>query len=162
MDSIILGNGVSIYKETLISNGSFYNCEVNTTENVYLDGQDLVQLPVRFGTVKGYFSCSNNKLTSLEGAPRETSSSFYCDGNKLTSLEGVHKIIKKINGTFNCKYNFIKSGGIGLLLIEGLTEIDSELRVFEIIEKYLGQGKRGLLACQEELIENNFEEYAKL
>ena len=42
------------------------------------------------GTIyNGSFNCANNKLTSLEGAPREVGGSFYCYNNNLTSLEGL-------------------------------------------------------------------------
>ena len=43
---------------------------------------------VKFGKIDGHFNCSNNELTSLEGAPRYVVKSFDCSNNKLTSLEG--------------------------------------------------------------------------
>jgi len=43
---------------------------------------------VKFGNIDGHFNCSNNELTSLEGAPRYVEKSFDCSNNKLTSLEG--------------------------------------------------------------------------
>jgi hypothetical protein len=44
-------------------------------------------------TVKGFFSCSQNQLTSLEGAP-QTVGSFYCHNNKLTTLEGAPRTVE--------------------------------------------------------------------
>ena len=163
--------------------GEYYTGEVNVIGNVNLYDQELVELPVKFGEVNGYFSCDFNKLKSLEGAPHTVGDSFDCSNNQLTSLEstphtlgniyvcnnnyltslvGIHKLIKKINGTMYVGNNPIRSGGIGLILIEGLTEIDSELPALRIINKYLGQGKKGLLLCQDELIEAGYEEYARL
>lgn len=42
----------------------------------------------------GHFSCSNNHLTSLEGAPEEVRGHFACSDNKLTSLEGAPKVLR--------------------------------------------------------------------
>ena len=44
------------------------------------------QLGIR--KVNGWFNCSNNKLTSLEGCPEEVGRNFWCDNNNLTSIEG--------------------------------------------------------------------------
>jgi hypothetical protein len=40
---------------------------------------------------EGYFGCSYNQLTSLEGSPKEVGGSFDCSYNQLTSLEGSPK-----------------------------------------------------------------------
>jgi hypothetical protein len=141
--------------------GRYYTGEVNVTGPVNLTDTKLTKLPVQFGTVGSYFYCDENQLTSLKGAPRAVDG-FYCDENKLTSLEDIHKIFKRINGRFTCRENSIKSGGIGLLLIEGLTSISADQPAFEIIQKYLGQGKKGVLLCQDELIDAGYEEFAKL
>jgi hypothetical protein len=53
-------------------------------------------------TINGYFSCSNNNLTSLVGAPQEVSGNFYCSYNKLTTLEGAPQ---KVGGSFYCFSN---------------------------------------------------------
>jgi hypothetical protein len=170
--------------------GEYYTGVVNVTGDVDLFNEKLLKLPVKFGTVvgrwsnrysdfdcsnnqltslqgapssvSGDFACSNNQLTSLQGAPSSVSGDFYCDNNQLTSLQGVHKIIMTLNGDFDCQGNPITSGGIGLLLIEGLTGITADQPAFDIIEKYLGQGKKGLLLCQDELIEAGYEEYTRL
>ena len=39
--------------------------------NVYLHNKGLTKIPVKFNMVTGYFNCSENKLTSLEGCPKE-------------------------------------------------------------------------------------------
>jgi hypothetical protein len=83
---------------------------------------------IRFGNVKGYFNCSNNELTSLEGAPQKvtwkfdcsrnkieslvgsplvTGRYFDCSYNKLTNLEGVQKDLEDVN--FDCSYNQIET-----------------------------------------------------
>ena len=57
---------------------------------------------VRFGKVGGYFTCDDNQLTSLEGAPQEVGGNFYCDNNQLTSLEGAPR---EVGGNFFCEDN---------------------------------------------------------
>ena len=54
----------------------------------------------------GDFYCSNNNLTSLEGAPSVVNNDFYCSNNKLTSLEGAPSAVK---GDFVCSYNKLTS-----------------------------------------------------
>ena len=61
---------------------------------------------VRFGVVKGYFDCSNNKLTSLEGSPQWVGGSFNCNNNSLTSLVGAPQ---EVRGDFSCSNNKLTS-----------------------------------------------------
>jgi len=86
---------------------------------------------------------------------------FWCYGNKLTSLVGIHKIIKSCQAIYLSK-NPIKESGLGLLLIKDLKCIDSELPALQIIRKYLGKGKRGMIDCQTELIKAGFKDFAKI
>lgn len=55
---------------------------------VNLRNKNLSKLPLKFGKVSGPFACDGNKLTSLEGSPKEVGSIFYCYNNYLTSLKG--------------------------------------------------------------------------
>ena len=52
------------------------------------------------------FSCFNNNLTSLEGAPSVVKGNFSCFNNNLTSLEGAPSAVK---GDFYCSYNNLTS-----------------------------------------------------
>ncbi len=113
------------------------------------------------------FSCRKNKLISLDYSPETIGRDFICAENQIHSLEGIHKSIKKIGRVFDCSHNPITSGGIGLILIEDLSSINAKncmdfTKAAEIINKYLGKGKTGLLDCQEELEEASLEQYAKL
>jgi hypothetical protein len=123
----------------------------------YLKG---LSLPEKVG---GHFFCSYNKLTSLTGAPKEVGGNFSCANNMLTSLEGIHKQIKKINGIFFSQRNPINSHVLGLLLIEGITDIylDNE-QVQDILNKHLGKGKAGVLAARQELLDADLDDYAEL
>jgi hypothetical protein len=56
--------------------------------------------------VGGNFDCAKNRLTSLEGAPKEVGGGFYCTNNQLASLEGAPE---KVGGTFDCVNNQLTS-----------------------------------------------------
>jgi len=68
--------------------------------------EGITEIPLKFNKINGIFSCSCNKLTSLEGSPVEINGHFYCRDNKLTSFQYAPKIIR---GDFDCNYNNIKS-----------------------------------------------------
>jgi hypothetical protein len=55
------------------------NLVVDIHENVYLGFGGLTSFPFQFGIVQGSFSCSNNKLTSLEHCPKVIKGEFECD-----------------------------------------------------------------------------------
>jgi len=63
--------------------------------NVWLAGRSLTEFPnyMKFGNVKGYFSCRFNNLVSLEGCPRTVGGDFSCSVNRLVSLEGCPKTV---------------------------------------------------------------------
>jgi hypothetical protein len=60
------------------------NGEVDVEKSVYMDCANLTEIPVKFGRVGGFFSCSDNKLTTLKNCPNYINSDFYCLGNNLT------------------------------------------------------------------------------
>ena len=74
---------------------------VDVNGDVDLSAKDLSRIPVQFGIVKGYFTCAQNKLTSLLGSPKAVYS-FYCDNNQLTTLKYFpEKVVKNITCSFN-------------------------------------------------------------
>jgi hypothetical protein len=131
--------------------------------NFYCYSNELTSLEGGPCRVADSFDCDNNKLTSLKGAPAEIGSNFSCVDNQITSLEGIHKQIKKLNGKFIAPDNPIKSHVLGLLLIEGITEIYLDNRqVQNILNKHLGKGKAGLLTARQELLDLDLDDYAEL
>ncbi len=108
---------------------------------------------------------ADNNLTSVEGAP-ESCRTINLFSNKIKSIEGINKHIKE------CRYltlssNPINSGGLGLLLIKGLEKLVAVdcgefTKAAEIINKYLEDGRAGILTCQEELLDAGLDEYATL
>ena len=47
----------------------------------------LSEIPIKFGKVSRHFDCSENGLTSLQGAPSSVGGGFDCSSNQLTSLQ---------------------------------------------------------------------------
>jgi hypothetical protein len=74
--------------------------------HVDLSGLKLTKLPVKFNKVNGDFNCSNNQLTSLEGAPKEINGDFNCSNNQLTTLVGSPQIGVE---RFDCSKNELTS-----------------------------------------------------
>ena len=86
----------NIQKYSINSDGSIDASYVDLKNN------GLSKLPIKFNKVYGYFNCSNNDLTTLEGSPKIINRRpfyindvclvydklFDCSNNKLISLEG--------------------------------------------------------------------------
>ncbi len=108
------------------------------------------------------FYCSFKGIESLEGAPSIVNGNVVCYENKLKSLHNIHKIFKHISGSAEFRHNPIKSHILGLIMIDGLkTVLLDSWELQSIINKHLS-GNRDVFACQEELIEAGFEEFAQL
>ena len=83
-----------------------YDCEgdVEVSEDIITDGK----LKIRFGKVGGCFDCTDNNLTTLEGAPKKVGGDFKCNDNELISLEGAPN---EVGGYFDCDYNELTTLG---------------------------------------------------
>ena len=79
---------------------------IDVDGNVYLSEMDLIELPLKFNKVSGYFNCSFNKLTSLKGSPKEVGTFFTCYGNKLIDLKYAPN---RIGSWFDCSNNNLKN-----------------------------------------------------
>ena len=78
-----------------------FTIDVNGDVNLY--NQSLTCFPsfIKFNEVSGYFDCTNNQLTSLEGCPTIVGASFYCWNNKKQfSKEYVRSLCKVKGGIF--------------------------------------------------------------
>ena len=58
---------------------------VDVNGDVRLQYKELTKLPLKFGTINGYFDCYGNLLTTLEGSPKSVGGIFDCSNNELTS-----------------------------------------------------------------------------
>lgn len=75
---------------------------VDINESISLQGMELTKLPFKFGSISGYFDCSDNKLTTLKGCPKLIDGFFDCSNNELISLK--HGPIK-VGSFYNCYNN---------------------------------------------------------
>jgi hypothetical protein len=75
---------------------------IDVNGSVDLSWYKLIELPLNFNRVTGYFSCSSNNLTSLKGCPRWIGGWFSCNSNRLTSLEFSPDYV---GGSFDCIWN---------------------------------------------------------
>ena len=104
----------------------------------------------------------DNNLSTLEGISPRVGHNLWAARNNLTSLHNIHKHLKYVGISIGFKHNPIKSHVLGLLLIDGLQKIFLDNKeVEDIINKHLKNG-RDIFACQEELIEAGFDEFANL
>ena len=82
------------------------NTGMASCSNDVIMNKRIDRLPVRWDTVGGSFSCKENQLTSLAGAPGSVGGSFICSGNQLTSLAGAPH---QVGGAFYCDSNQLSS-----------------------------------------------------
>ena len=74
---------------------------------VWLNGGQWTEIPewLKDVEIKGFFSCSRNKLTTLKNCPQKIGGYFLCSYNLLSSLEGCPENIGK---DFYCYSNKLK------------------------------------------------------
>ena len=127
-----------------------YRFVVNVNGDVNLSDKKLINIPVKFSEVKGFFYCSYNKLTSLEFCPQTVEGSFdcsynkltslefspqtvncnfYCDNNKLTSLEFCSQTV---NGSFWCNNNKLNSLEFCTQTVNGSFNCNNNIKLKEI------------------------------
>jgi hypothetical protein len=146
---------------------------INTDDDLELI-KEVKELPLQFGHVGGDFSCRDNQLTSLAGAPQSVGGNFSCYNNQLTSLEGAPQ---SVGGYFYCANNnqltslegapqsvgsfyYDWSENLPLLRLVRYKKIETynNDQVDKIIKKYSNHKplKEAILLCQKELIDNGF------
>jgi len=120
--------------------------DVNFKQPINTGGRVIENLPIRFGKVTGFFSCSFTGLTSLRGGPSEVGKGFFCDNNNLTTLlGGPIKVVddyycgknflttlegapEEIGGVFSCEFNQLTTLEGGPNLVGGFFNcIDNQL-----------------------------------
>jgi len=79
---------------------------IDVNGNVNFHQRGLYKIPFKFNRVSGNFYCFINRLTTLEGSPKEVGGGFYCSDNELTNLEGGPV---SVGGDFDCCYSELVS-----------------------------------------------------
>jgi len=131
-------------------------------------------------SVDGWFSCSYSELESLLGAPQSVGNHFYCYSTTLKSLLGAPRSVggdfdclattleslagapQSVGGKFYCSYDR-SLGLLPLLLIKDLKGVSiGNDTVNSILNRYLGQGRDGIIPCAAELHKAGYGSNAKL
>lgn len=112
-------SGAYLETHEIIDHYYLRDCHINEDGTVSADGNieffniGIDRIPLKFRKVKGEFSCSLNRLKSLDGCPEIVGSRFYCRYNQLTSLVGGPQ---SVGGDYAFDHNRITS-------FEGFPEI---------------------------------------
>ena len=106
---------------------------IDVANSINLENKGLSSFPsyIKFNKVEGYFYCSFNQLTTLEGAPNEVGGGFYCENNQLTTLEGAPSIVE---GNFSCYNNQLTSLEGAPSKVEGYFYCYNNIKKFTIEE----------------------------
>ncbi len=96
---------------------------VDVQGSVYISYCDITEIPVRFGTVTGTFSCFSTRLTTLKNVPHTIGDSLLVHNNNLTSLEYAPRYITN---------SFILDGNYDLSDFNGcpIQKENSNLKIF--------------------------------
>ncbi len=146
------------------------NGPAHVTLNYYAKHNKLKSLNGCPIVVNGRFDVSDNDITTIDHLP-EFVHVLSLARNKIKSISGIHKMIKDCTA-IDFSGNSIREAGIGLILIKGLEKVAYDhndenwnpnfTSALNIIRKYLGQGSKSLLKCQQELIDIGLEAFAKI
>jgi hypothetical protein len=140
--------------------------------------RNISKLEVKFGSVSGTFDISSTGLESLEGCPKIVGGNFLCFANFLISLVGGPS---KVGGNFVASNNSLKTlegapdhvGGyfevdyshslplLRLLQYNHIHVANAPKVVTQILNKYAGTGKKGMLGAGLELTRAGFKENAR-
>jgi hypothetical protein len=70
------------------------NLSVDIKDNLYLNDEQLLSIPIHFNQVNGDVEFSNNQLTSLKNCPKKIEGSLYLNNNALTQLDYLPEYVK--------------------------------------------------------------------
>lgn len=159
------------------------NGKMDTQGNFHLDDAEITHIPIPFGVIGGSFQANIETLKSFVNFPEKILGNLYAYDTNVESFEGLHtevdggvdltmnqklsdwvgvyKHLPRIGGGLKFDVDYVKRGGLGVLLIKELPEISSgNSEVDAIINKYL-KSDRNVFDCQEELIDAGFAHLAR-
>jgi hypothetical protein len=149
---------------------------VSVDDSVYLL-KEVSKLPIKLQSVQGNFDAYGSGLETLENFPHYVGNDLIINSNNLESLRGApdhvggallltHNPLTTLEGFpshVGGKVTITWSENLPLLrtLIAREIILYGKPRVMVILNKYAGQGRRGMFACKKELIEAGFEGNAR-
>lgn len=110
---------------------------VDVDGDVHLEEMGLTEIPIQFRIVKGDFSCSGNKLTSLKGCPSKVVGDFECNNNLISSLEFCPQSVKDTFEVNDCP---------NLTSIDGIT-LKAKIIDLQKNKNLKNIGSNGIISC---------------
>ena len=118
----------------------------------------------------------NAELKTIEGIADTLNGSLIMSGTGVTTLNGWHKILKKMDGYIDISNCDIQGGLLSPLMIHGCREIkmtkmldgtSADRRtvigeVLKIVNKHLQSEDKDIFACQDELIDAGYSDFAQM
>jgi hypothetical protein len=158
--------------EHVTGNLNVAHCRLKTLEycSQTIDGHFLAQ-GNRFPSLVGgpqhvggnYTINESPELQSLEGGPKFVGGNVYIQADGWDVLHNIHKHFPQINGRLAID-GVVTKHLLAIFLIKGLQSFGSfnDQEAVAIVNKYLGQGRKGMMLAQAELVQNGFESLATL
>lgn len=126
---------------TIVEDGSKYNIDkdgyVNVNGGVNLSNLNLTEIPIKFGKINGNFLCNRNKLTSMNGFPKEVTGSIDCSNNKIENLRGSGTICYGLDIACN---NISTLEGFPKFKIHNITSNRTYSNPIHIIHEFFWKG----------------------
>ena len=133
----------------------------NVKGNISISGNNITSFKGLPNFTLGALRVADNPITSFDGCPRDIGGNLNIANTKITNFHNIHKFIHSIDGFLYADGCILKDSFLGLLKIHNLRSlIIDDKGLSDIINKYLPLGD--ILACQQELIDKGYEDYAKL
>jgi len=160
---------------------SVTNGRLDINTSLDLTNENFPSIPIPLGTINGSFNASNDALQSFQNFPTKVTGDFFVFDTNIPTLEGlnievggnidlahneqlndfrkIHKHITKMKGEFVFEAEHVITGGLGIILIEGIQEIISGN---DTIDKVLNEHMDDPMECQELLIEAGMANFARV
>lgn len=111
--------------------------------------------------IDGWFDCAHNKLTTLAHAPRQVTDLFDCSNNPLTSMQGAPDNMGSIEITYDAQLPLLRClhAQLGINFIGGDEYPPRDVQ--NLLEKYMGSDKSGMIKCAVELVKAGYKANAR-
>ena len=126
---------------------------------VYIRNHKLTELPVAFGRVEGNLDASRQNIKTLKNFPKVITGNLYTEGNR--NLRQFYDFdIQEIQGVWYTDYKESQHL-LKMLVAHKIQLTDAPRVVSDILNKYAGKGRTGMLMATVELIKAGFKENAR-
>lgn len=111
--------------------------------------------------IPGWFDCRMNHLTKLQHAPKQVIGMLDCSDNPLVNMEGAPTNMGVINISYDPNLPLLRclNSQLDINLVGG--DSDTTLKLENIMTRYLGSDKAGMLKCAAEMIRAGYKDNAR-